>query len=50
MNEEHYCERVTADDGAVGEQYLKEFCNNENVVPTVLTTSQKTTFFRLSGR
>ena len=21
----HYCERVTADDGAVGEQYLKEF-------------------------
>ena len=37
----HYCERVTADDGTVGEQYLKEFRNNENVVPTVLTTSQK---------
>ena len=37
----HYCERVTADDGAIGEQYLKEFRNNENVVPTVLTTSQK---------
>ena len=37
----HYCERVTADDGAVGEQYLKEFRNNENVVPTILTTSQK---------
>lgn len=37
----HYCERVTADDGAVGEQYLKEFRNNENLVPTILTTSQK---------
>ena len=37
----HYCERVTAEDGAVGEQYLKEFRNNENEVPTILTTSQK---------
>ena len=37
----HYCERVTADDGARGEQYLKEFRNNENEVPTILTTSQK---------
>ena len=37
----HYCERVTADDGAVGEQYLKQFRNNENEVPTILTTSQK---------
>ena len=37
----HYCERVTADDGVVGEQYLKEFRNNENLVPTILTTSQK---------
>ena len=37
----HYCERVTAEDGAIGEQYLKEFRNNENEVPTLLTTSQK---------
>ncbi|MDO5462907.1 MAG: DEAD/DEAH box helicase family protein [bacterium] len=37
----HYCERVTAEDGAIGEQYLKEFRNNENEVPTILTTSQK---------
>ena len=39
----HYCERVTSDDGAQGEQYLKEFRNNENEVPTILTTSQKLT-------
>lgn len=39
----HYCERVTSDDGAQGEQYLKEFRNNENDVPTILTTSQKLT-------
>ena len=39
----HYCERVTADDGALGEQYLKEFRNSENEVPTILTTSQKLT-------
>lgn len=37
----HYCERVTAEDGAIGEQYLKEFRNNENEIPTILTTSQK---------
>lgn len=37
----HYCERVTADDGATGEQYLKEFRDSESPVPTVLTTSQK---------
>ena len=37
----HYCERVTASDGALGEQHLKEFQNNENRIPTILTTSQK---------
>jgi type I restriction enzyme R subunit len=37
----HYCERVTAADGAIGEQYLREFRNSENTVPTILTTSQK---------
>ena len=41
IHAKHYCERVTADDGAIGEQYLKEFRNNENLVPTILTTSQK---------
>ena len=37
----NYCHRVTANDGSVGEQYLREFQDNEKRVPTVLTTSQK---------
>ncbi|MEQ8441743.1 MAG: DEAD/DEAH box helicase family protein [Alphaproteobacteria bacterium] len=37
----HYCHRVTADDGAVGEQHLRDFQDNEKTIPTVLTTSQK---------
>jgi type I restriction enzyme R subunit len=37
----HYCERVTADDGALGEQHLRDFQDNEKAIPTILTTSQK---------
>ena len=37
----NYCHRVTADDGAVGDQHLRDFQDNEKTVPTVLTTSQK---------
>jgi len=37
----HYCERVTADDGALGERHLREFQDNEKTLPTILTTSQK---------
>jgi type I restriction enzyme R subunit len=33
--------RVTANDGERGEQYLREFQDNEKSIPTVLTTSQK---------
>jgi type I restriction enzyme R subunit len=33
--------RVTADDGALGDQYLRDFQDNEKTIPTVLTTSQK---------
>jgi type I restriction enzyme R subunit len=36
-----YCVRVTADDGARGDQYLREFQDNEKTIPTILTTSQK---------
>lgn len=36
-----YCVRVTAADGALGEQYLRDFQDNEKSLPTVLTTSQK---------
>jgi type I restriction enzyme R subunit len=37
----NYCQRVTADDGALGEQHLRDFQDNEKTIPTVLTTSQK---------
>ena len=38
-----YCVRVTADDGKIGETYLKQFQDNEKAIPTILTTSQKLT-------
>ncbi|HAG52715.1 MAG TPA: restriction endonuclease subunit R [Alphaproteobacteria bacterium] len=37
----HYCVRVTASDNAMGEQYLREFQDNEKTIPTILTTSRK---------
>lgn len=37
----NYCHRVTADDGKIGEQHLRDFQNNEKMIPTILTTSQK---------
>ncbi len=36
-----YCHRVTADDGNLGDQHLRDFQDNEKAIPTVLTTSQK---------
>lgn len=39
--EPDYCVRVTAADGARGEQYLRDFQDNEKSIPTILTTSQK---------
>ncbi len=36
-----YCVRVTANDGPRGEQYLRDFQDNEKTIPTILTTSQK---------
>ena len=36
-----YCVRVTADDGARGEQHLRTFQDNEKTIPTILTTSRK---------
>ena len=36
-----YCQRVTANDGEIGEQHLKLFQNNEKTIPTILTSSQK---------
>jgi type I restriction enzyme, R subunit len=37
----NYCHRVTANDGSLGEQYLRDFQDNEKAIPTILTTSQK---------
>lgn len=40
-NNTNYCHRVTADDGSIGEQHLRDFQDNEKSIPTILTTSQK---------
>ncbi|MCB0368466.1 MAG: DEAD/DEAH box helicase family protein [Bdellovibrionales bacterium] len=40
-NDADYCVRVTASEGAVGDQWLKIFRDNEKTIPTILTTSQK---------
>jgi type I restriction enzyme R subunit len=40
-NDPNYCHRVTADDGSIGEKWLREFQDNEKTIPTILTTSQK---------
>ncbi len=39
--EPNYCVRVTARDGALGDQLLRTFQDNEKSIPTILTTSQK---------
>ncbi|HAJ79957.1 MAG TPA: hypothetical protein DCO75_09305, partial [Fibrobacteres bacterium] len=36
-----YCVRVTANDGGTGEQYFRDFQDNEKTIPTILTASQK---------
>jgi type I restriction enzyme R subunit len=40
-NDPMYCVRVTANDGALGEQHLRAFQDNDKTIPTILTTSQK---------
>ncbi len=37
----NYCQRVTSNDGELGEQHLRDFQDNEKTIPTILTTSQK---------
>jgi len=36
-----YCVRVTADEGELGDLALRDFQDNEKMIPTILTTSQK---------
>ena len=38
-----YCVRVTSDDGEIGNVYFNQFKDNEKLLPTILTTSQKLT-------
>lgn len=37
----NYCQRVTAEDGKLGDEALRAFQDNEKTIPTILTTSQK---------
>ena len=37
----NYCVRVTANEGALGDEHLRAFQDNEKTIPTILTTSQK---------
>lgn len=39
--EPDYCVRVTANDGKIGDEHLRDFQDNEKTIPTILTTSQK---------
>jgi type I restriction enzyme R subunit len=41
IRDPNYCARVTSNDGALGEQHLRDFQDNEKNIPTILTTSQK---------
>jgi len=41
VSDPNYCQRVTAEDGELGEQHLRDFQDNEKTLPTILTTSQK---------
>ena len=38
-----YCARVTSNDSDVGETHLKQFQDNDESIPTILTTSRKLT-------
>jgi type I restriction enzyme R subunit len=38
-----YCVRVTANDNAIGDTYLRQFQDNDKSIPTIITTSQKLT-------
>ncbi|MFZ2913680.1 MAG: DEAD/DEAH box helicase family protein [Rectinemataceae bacterium] len=37
----NYCQRVTANEGELGNQHLRDFQDNDKTIPTILTTSQK---------
>ena len=45
----NYCQRVTANDGSLGELHLRSFQDNEKSIPTILTTSHFTKTFDRRG-
>ncbi len=44
----NYCQRVTADDGALGEHHLRDCQDNDKIIPTILTTSKSQGIHRFS--
>ena len=41
VKDPNFCQRVTANDGSLGDEHLRAFQDNEKIYPTILTTSQK---------
>jgi type I restriction enzyme R subunit len=39
----NFCVRVTADEGVLGDHFLRAFQDNDKLIPTILTTSHKLT-------
>jgi type I restriction enzyme R subunit len=37
----NYCVRITSSEGEIGDQFLREFRDNEKNIPTIVTTSRK---------
>jgi type I restriction enzyme R subunit len=40
-NNPDYCVRITASEGEVGDEFLRQFRDNEKMIPTLVTTSRK---------
>jgi len=43
IKDNHYCVRVTSDEGAIGRGYLETFQDNDKTIPTILTSSKMLT-------
>jgi len=43
IKDNHYCVRVTSDEGEIGREFLEKFQNNDFDIPTILTSSKMLT-------
>ncbi|MGB3961876.1 MAG: DEAD/DEAH box helicase family protein, partial [Sulfurimonas sp.] len=43
IKDNHYCVRVTSDEGEIGREFLEAFQNNDKDIPTILTSSKMLT-------